>query len=95
MNNFYLFPIIPGRFLRSMVVVAICMIGGSLSYASSPQPITPNEIAENIFIGEIYPSGHVYVQSVLESKKSISWPHDLNIFRMNVGVASAAVIKAE
>lgn len=95
MNNFYLFPRILGRFLRSMVVIAICMIGGSLSYATSPQPITPNEIAENIFIGEIYPSGHLYVQSVLEPKKSISWPHDLNIFRMNVGVGGAAVIKAE
>ena len=94
MNNTFFFPSILGRFMRTMLVIAICMIGG-LSYASSLQPITPNEIVKNLFIGEIYPSGHVYVQRVLESKENISWPHDLNIFRMNVGVESAAVIKAE
>lgn len=95
MNNTYCFPRILGLFLRMIVVIAICTMGGGLSYASSLQPITPNEIVENLFIGEIYPSGHLYVQSAIESKKSISWPRDLNVFRMNVGVERAAVIKAK
>jgi hypothetical protein len=84
--------------LPSLVgMVAACSLWSSLSLAATQQPIKtlPDEILAKLYLGEIYPSGHIYVQSVQSPSDNTAWPQELNVQGMRGSIVAGGLAKAK
>lgn len=83
-------------FAEMMAIILVCPLLFGLGDAVAAQPVTisPDDIVSRIFLGEAYPSGHVYVQRAMTSGKNIAWPQELNIQGMRDSIVPVGAAKA-
>lgn len=81
---------------RVLSIIYVCSLWLGLSNAAAQQPMvmSPDDIAAQLFLGEIYPSGHIYVQSVKPLKKDYSWPRKLNVHGMRGSIMADELVNA-